>query len=174
MNDNTVAITGGSVGIIRSKGNSAVSISGGSVGDAYGFNSGTVNISGGTVNNTTAFNSSAFRISGGTLTSGVHLYGTSATANFVGTGLGFAYQSSGTNNQYGEFADFFNVTGTIGGVAKTIGVTIYNQGSANSAARQFTFNGAAPTPVVVPEAGTLALFGAGLAVFGAVIVRQRK
>ena len=118
----------------------------------------------------------------GALANGFFLESPTATVNFVGTGLLFAYQSYGSNNPYSTFADFFQISGTIGGAARTYDLYIRNAVGKNqattpkSAARQFTFNGAAPVnPVVVPEAGTVALLLPALGILGTVVaVRRRK
>lgn len=119
------------------------------------------------------YDTSTVNISGGVLTNGFILVNSTAKANFVGTGLSFTYQSYDKNNPYDYFSDFFKITGTIGGVMRTVNLYVGNQsgasGTPNSTPRQFTFNGAA----VVPEGGTLALLLPALGV-ALVAVRKRK
>lgn len=178
-----VNISGGIVDAANATDTSTINISGGSVTNAYGFNNSTLNISGGSVNYAEGFNNSTTNISGGTLTNGFLLFDTAAKVNFVGTGLSLAYIGYGSNIPYGTtmfplYADFFQVSGTIGGLARTYDLYIRNDngfgvaGTPNGTVRQFTFNGAAPT--VVPEANTFALALPALAIVGAVLVRRRK
>ncbi|MBC8142751.1 MAG: hypothetical protein H7Y38_15105 [Armatimonadetes bacterium] len=149
-------------------------ISGGTVTAAN--SNGTVNISGGAIADFS--NAGNAIITNGDITNGIFMENGSASVNFVGTGLAYAYTGYGLNNSYGYYADAFTITGAFGGVPKTYNLFIRNDNgsggaaTANSAPRQFLFNGAAPA--VVPEAGTLALLLPALGVLGAVVVRRRK
>ncbi len=94
--------------------------------------------------------------------------------NFLGTNLSFAYNGYSNSNPFREYADFFTVTGTIGGVANnSYNLYIRNGsgvgGTANSAPRQLAFNG-----VVVPEASAFVLALPALGMIGAVTLHRRQ
>ena len=167
----SINISGGSVTDANSYNSSTINISGGSVFRAYAHSNSTTNISGGSVSFTEGKESSSININGGTLTNGILLRDTTATVNFVGTGLSFMYQSFGNNNPFQEFSDRFAVSGTIGGATTTYDLYIRNQsGMGNSTPRQFNF----VAPVVVPEAGTFALVLPALGLLSAALVRRRN
>ena len=176
-NSSTLNISDGNVNLAVGFDTSTLNISGGSVNDTRGFNTSTLNISGGSVTSATGSNTSTTNISGGTLPNGFLLSDTTATVNFIGTGLSFAYQSYNNNNSYNEYADFFQVSGIIGGVTKSYDLYIRNDNghggpaTPNSAARDFTFNGG--MPVMVPEGGTFALILPAFALLGAVVRRKK-
>ena len=171
----TLNISGGNVGSVQANGLVPVNISGGNVNEAHANTFSGINISGGSVFRAYGESDSAFTVSGGTVTEGIYLLGTS-TVDFVGTDLSFAYQSYNFYADFGTYADFFTVTGTIGGVPNaTYNVFIENADQfqqpqpPNTKPHQFTFNGLA----VVPEPGTLALALPALGI-GAILIRRRK
>ncbi len=193
-NTSTANISGGTLTTTRTNNASTTNISGGSLISAFTFNTGTTNISngnvayiqsfdsstanisGGSANFSYGYDSSTTTISGGTFAKGFLLMNTAAKTTFIGTNLTFAYQSYGNSNPYGIYADFFKISGTFGGAAKTYDLYIRNDDNnngpapANTAQRQFAF----AAPVVVPEAGTLALLLPALSVFGAVVAARRR
>jgi len=191
--DSTTGISGGSIVAISGYNASTTNISGGYMYYDYGYNTNVTNISGGTVSQAEIYNSSTLNIrggtvdyafgfdttttnmSGGSISKYILLTSTTSTVNFVGTGLSFAYQGYGTFSPFVNYADQFRVTGIIGGVPSSVNVYLSNaareNGKANSTQRQFTFS----APVVVPEAGSLALLLPALGVLGAfVAVRRQK
>lgn len=162
-------MSGGIVNGAVSDGTSTLNISGGSVNNVAVRENSTANFSGGVVNLVYCEQSSTTNISSGTFMSGFGLNSSTASVNFVGTGLSFAYQSSGSS-MYSGYADFFKVSGTVGGATNTYDLYIRNtNGVPNSTPRQFRFNGAA---VAVPEAGSLALLLPAMGILGAVVARS--
>ena len=176
-NTSTTNISGGSVGYVTAYSTNTVNISNGSVNYANAYDTSTTNISGGSVGYAIGRNTSTTNISGGTLTNGFLLNHTTATVNFIGTSLTGAYQSYGYNSPYNTYADFFQVSGIIGGTPTTYDLYIRNENGSrgpttpNRAARGFTFNGG--MPVIVPEMGTLALLLPSLTLLG-MVARRKK
>lgn len=170
-NTSTVNISGGIVASsVRGSESSTTNITGGDVRRAEGINNIT-RISGGSVFDSFAYGTAAFHISGGTLTKGLFLSDTTATANFVGTGLSSAYSGYTSNNAAGAAADYFIISGTFGGVTRTYDLYIRNRtGTGDNTRRQFTIG----TPEVVPESGTVALLLPALGVLGAVVAARRR
>ena len=166
-NSNTMTISGGIVGSASGYNTSTTTISGGSVQLAYGGDTSTTNINGGSVHYATGYNTSTMNLSGGTLLSGLFLTD-SAQANFIGTGLSYAYSGYGYNSTYFAYADAFTISGTFAGASQSYQLYVRNpdgaSGTTNSTPRQFAFNGQSVT--AVPEARTLALASIGFAVSG--------
>lgn len=170
----TVNISGGNLERSFGYNNSTLNITGGNFVEFAGLGNSTVNISGGNFSYAGGNVNSTTNISGGTFTRGFWL-NTGSTANFVGTGLSFAYQSYGNNNPLGQYADFFQISGTFQGEARTYDLYIRNHegagGIPNSTQRQFNLIDAA---VVVPEANTFILALPALGIVGAVVIKRRK
>ena len=122
----TINVSGGLVYIAYANDASTNNVSGGTVIQSVGLKTSTTNISGGTITLAFGLEESMINISGGTMSNGILLASTTATADFTGTGLSFAYQSYGNNNPYSTYADFFKVSGNIGGSAKTYDLYIRN------------------------------------------------
>lgn len=163
-------ISGGNIVVAGSFNSSTMDISGGNIGYTYVLDNSATNISGGSFEYAYGFINGITNISGGTLTNGFFLYDNS-TVNFFGTGLSFAYQSYGNSNPYALYADYFQVSGTIGGEARTYDLYIYNGagsgGTSNPTQRQFNL-------VTVPEPSALALALPAFGMIGAVVLRRRK
>ena len=148
--------------------NSVMNLTGGDSGRVVSHNDGVVNISGGTHADFGGFEFGVINVSGGTISGTFNLY-ESSTINFFGTGFTTSYAGSGFDFQNNE-CDAFDVSGTVGGVLKSYVVNVRNAGTPDPTPRRFNFL----APVVVPEAGTLALLGLGCWVLGAVVVRRRE
>lgn len=185
----TLNVGGGVVDEAHTHDISTLNISSGGVSHVSGTDQSTLNISGGDTTYARGYDTSTTNISGGTVTNGFMLNDTGAKANFVGMGLTSTYMGYNNTNPYGTYADFFKVSGTIGGTMKTYTLYIKNddgEGGAvmpNGAPRQFTFNGTVP-PCRDPtkdaerrrkEVGVLTLVLIALVVVcSTVIVRRRR
>ena len=170
-NASTTAINGGAISQIAANNASITTITAGVVGSLTVADNSTATITGGTLTNAYGQNASTTVVRGGALPNGLILFD-SAQADFVGSGLSYAYIGFGTGNPYHDYADAFTVSGTFGGATALYSLYLYNQnGIANTAPRQFALNGVV---VAVPEAGTLALILPALGVAGAGIAAHRS
>lgn len=174
-NASTMNISGGSFDSIENRDVSTINFSGGNAAFSFGYETSTTNISGGNITKAYGAANSTTNISGSTLTDGFLLYDPTATVNFLGTEMSFAYQSYGNNNPYNMFtptyADFFKVSGIFSGEARTYDLYIRNlagaSGTSNPTQRQFNL-------IIVPEASTFALALPALAMVGTVVIAKRR
>lgn len=176
---NTANISAGRVNAATSYGSSTINITGGDVQGIGNYGGSTVNISGGNSNDAFIYETGTINISGGSFRDGIVIWGPGGNANFIGTGLSFAYNGyNNTANLYGFYTDNFTITGTVGGLLTSYNLFLRNpegaSGTPNSTARSFTFNGVAPVAAAVPEVGTFALALPALGMVGAVAIWRRK
>ncbi len=174
----TAFINGGTVsGAVTAQANSTVFVNGGTVGSVVTTDSAHAYVAGGTFRDLSASGSSEIWVYGGNISRDtLYAYGNGAY-NLFGTNLALDFASAVTGlDAIGlTSGTYYNLTGTLSDGTRldtrffdADGGYGFGQGTSRS---PLFFNGVA---VTVPEAGSLPLVLAGVALFGMVVIRRRK